>query len=146
MFRGNFPAKLDAQGRIKIPTAHRKILEQTYGRELYVTSLTGENVLIYPMEEWKQLEHKLLEPPKMRPEKVKFLRNANFYGQVANMDRQGRVLIQPHLRGAAKMDGEVAVMGYLNYLQVWNQERFQDLLHSDPYTEKDAAALADLGI
>jgi MraZ protein len=146
MFRGNLPAKVDAQGRIKIPTAHRKILEQTYGRELYVSSLTGENVLIYPMEEWKQLEQKLLEPPKMRPEKVKFLRNANYYGQVASMDRQGRVVIQPHLREAAKIDGEVAVMGYLNYLQVWNQERFQDLLHSEPYTEKDAAVLADLGI
>ena len=146
MFRGNFPAKLDAQGRIKIPTAHRKILEQTYGHELYVTSLTGENVLIYPMEEWKQLEQHLLQPPKMRPEKVKFLRNTNYYGQVARMDRQGRVVIQPHLRETARIDGELAVMGYLNYLQVWNQERFQELLQSDPYTEKDAAALADLGI
>lgn len=146
MFRGNFPTKLDAQGRIKIPTTHRKILAQIYGPELYVTSVTAENVLIYPMEEWEQLEQKLLEPPKMRPEKVKFLRNTNFYGQVTSMDRQGRVLIQPHLREAAQIDGEVAVMGCLNYLQVWNQNRFQSLLQSDPYTEKDASALADLGI
>ncbi|MGH9341432.1 MAG: division/cell wall cluster transcriptional repressor MraZ [Acidobacteriota bacterium] len=146
MFRGNFPAKMDAQGRIKIPTAHRKILEEKYGPELYVTSLTGENVLIYPMSEWEQIESKLLEPPKMRPEKVKFLRNTNYYGQVSSMDRQGRVVIQPHLREAAHINGDIAVMGYLNYLEVWNQDRFKRLLDSTPYTESDASALADLGI
>jgi len=40
----------------------------------------------------------------------------------------------------------VAVMGYLTYLQVWNRERVQNLLQSDPYTDKDATALAELGI
>lgn len=146
MFRGNFPAKIDAQGRIKIPSTHRKILEEQYGADLFVTSLTGENALIYPRSEWEQIEQKLLEPPKMLPEKVKFLRNTSYYGQMATMDKQGRVAIQPHLRAAAEIDGEVDVIGYLNYLQVWNRERFQQRLQSDPYTDKDASALADLGI
>jgi len=146
MLRGNFPTKLDAQGRIKIPAAHRNFLLEKYGPDLYVTSVTGENLLIYPMSEWEDLETKLLEPPKMLPEKVKFLRHTNYYGQVSIMDSQGRVLIQPHLREAAQIDGEVAVMGYLTYLQVWNRKRFQNLLKSDPYTDKDASALAELGI
>lgn len=146
MLRGNFPAKIDAQRRIKIPTAHRKLIEDKYGPELYVTSVSGENVLIYPMSQWEEIEAKLLEPPKMLPEKVKFLRHTNYYGQVSTMDKQGRVLIQPHLREAAQINGDVAVMGYLTYLQVWNIERFQNLLKSEPYTDKDAAVLAELGI
>ena len=146
MLRGNFPTKLDTQGRIKIPTAHRKLILEQYGPELYVTSLTGENLLIYPMSEWEAIETKLLEPPKMLPEKVKFLRHTNYYGQLSTMDSQGRVLIQTHLREAAEIDGEVAVMGYLTYLQVWNLKRFQKLLKSAPYTDKDATALAELGI
>ncbi len=146
MLRGNFPTKLDAQGRIKIPVAHRNFFLAQYGPDLYVTSVTGENLLIYPMSEWEELETKLLEPPKMLPEKVKFLRHTNYYGQIARMDSQGRVLIQPHLREAAQIDGEVAVMGYLTHLQVWNRKRFLTLLKSDPYTDKDASALAELGI
>ena len=146
MLRGNFTAKLDAQGRVKIPTAHRKLIQEEYGVDLYVTSITGENLLIYPMREWEEIEARLLEPPKMLPEKVKFLRHTNYYGQVASMDKQGRVSISAHLRKAAEIDVEVAVMGYLTYLQVWNRERFEKLLKSDPYTDKDAAALADLGI
>ncbi len=146
MLRGNFPAKLDAQGRIKIPTAHRKYIFEQYGPELYITSITGENLLIYPFREWEEIEAKLSMPPKMLPEKEKFLLRANFYGQASSMDKQGRVLIQNHLRETAQVDGEVAVMGYLTYLQVWNRERVQNLLKSDPYTNEDATALAELGI
>ena len=146
MFRGNFPARIDAQGRIKVPTAHRKLIGEKYGPELYVTSITGQNVLIYPMSEWEEIESKLLEPPKLLPEKVKFLRNTNYYGQVSKMDRQGRVVVQGHLREAAQIEGEVAVMGYLTYLQVWNSERFGEILQSEPYTDRDATVLAELGL
>lgn len=146
MLRGNFPAKLDRQGRIKIPTAHRKFILEQYGPELYITSITGENLLIYPFREWEEIEAKLSIPPKMLPEKEKFLLRANYYGQASSMDKQGRALIQTHLRETAQVDGEVAVMGYLTYLQVWNRERVQSLLESNPYTDKDATALAELGI
>ena len=80
MFRGNFPTKVDTQGRIKIPVAYRRLIDEEFGVELYVPSTTGENVLVYPLSEWEQVEAKLLEPPKMRPEKLKFLRNTNYYG------------------------------------------------------------------
>ncbi len=147
MLRGNFPAKIDAQGRIKIPAAHRKLLEDTFGSDFYVTSTTGRNVLLYPLHEWEKVEAKLLEPPKMLPAKEKFRRATSYYGQAARMDKQGRIVIQQHLREAAKVDGEeVAVMGALNHLEVWNRERFEALLKSDPYSDADATALAELDI
>ena len=147
VFRGNFPAKIDPQGRIKIPTAHRKILEENYGPELFITSINGRNILIYPMLEWEKLEAKLMEGPKMLPSKIKFLRNTSYYGQASTMDRQGRVSIQGLLRESAQVDGEeVAVMGQLNNLEVWNLTRFKEILESDPYTDDDARDLAELGI
>ena len=146
MLRGNLPAKIDEKGRIKIPAGFRKFIEEKYGQNLYVTSLDGKHVLIYPLSEWEEIEAKLLAPPKMKPEKVKFLRNTNFYGQLTEMDKQGRVLIQPHLREAAAMSGDVAVMGNLNHLAVWNNERFARLLEENPYTDRDAEILSDLGI
>ena len=42
--------------------------------------------------------------------------------------------------------GDVAVLGYLTYLEVWELERFERRLLSDPYTEEDEAAIARLGI
>ena len=146
VLRGNSPAKVDAQGRLKIPTLHRKVLEDEYGPEVFVTSVTGESVLVYPLSEWEKIEAKLLEAPKMRPEKIKFMRNTSYYGQVAKIDRQGRVVIQSHLREAASIDGDVAIIGYLGHLEVWNHNKFVQQLESDPYTREDAIALAELGI
>ena len=49
MFRGNAPARIDDKGRLKIPTGFRALLETKYGRELFLTSLSGEYVRVYPM-------------------------------------------------------------------------------------------------
>ena len=59
MFRGNAPARIDDKGRLKVPNAFRSLLEGKYGRELFLTSLTGEYVRIYPMPVWLDIEQKL---------------------------------------------------------------------------------------
>ncbi|MEJ7711665.1 MAG: division/cell wall cluster transcriptional repressor MraZ [Pyrinomonadaceae bacterium] len=82
----------------------------------------------------------------MDPARRKFLDRANYYGQEAEMDPQGRLLIHPLLRRSAGVMGDVAVLGCLTYLEVWDLERFQRRLIDDPYTEDDEAAIARLGI
>lgn len=146
--RGNSPAKVDGQGRIKIPTMHRRVLEELYGPrvDLFVTSLQGHNILIYPLAEWEKLEAKLQEPPKMQPAKQRFLRNTSYWGQQTTMDAQGRVLIPQHLREKAQINGDVVVLGQLNYLEVWNHERFLEDMEANPFTAEDAEVLGQLGI
>lgn len=141
MLRGNLPATIDGKGRIKVPAAFRKFIEDKYGNELYVTSLTGQSVLVYPISEWEEIEARLNALPRMKPERLKFVRNTSYFGQVALMDKQGRVVIQPHLRTSADMRGEVAVMGNLTYLEVWNNEKFVSRMESDPFTPEDAEQL-----
>lgn len=113
---------------------------------MYVTSLTGESVRIYPLPEWEAIEQRLALLPSMDPARRKFLDRTNYYGQQTALDSQGRVLIHPLLRRAAGVLGDVAVLGYLTYIEVWELERFQQRLLSDPYTEEDEAAIARLGI
>ncbi len=146
MLRGNYTARIDSKGRLKVPTAFRRHLEEKHGSEVYVTSLTGESVRIYPLPDWEAIEQRLALLPSMDPARRKFLDRTNYYGQQTAMDAQGRVLIHPLLRKSAGVMGEVAVLGYLTYLEVWELERFQQRLLSDPYTEDDEAAIARLGI
>ena len=147
MLRGNYTARVDPKGRLKIPAEYRRHIEQKYGTsELYLTSLTGESVRIYPMPEWEAIESRLALLPSMDPARRRFLDRANYYGQQAEMDSQGRVLIHPLLRKSSQVSGDVAVLGYLNYLEVWELERFEQRLLADPYTEEDEATMARLGI
>ena len=146
MLRGNHPARIDDKGRLKVPTPFRRIIEEKYGTDFYITSLEGDYARIYPLPEWESIEQRLTLLPSMEPAKRKFLDRTNYYGQQASFDSNGRVLIPAVLRRSAGMIGDVVVLGYLSYLEVWELERFQRRLQSDPFTESDEAAIASLGI
>lgn len=146
VLRGNAPAKIDDKGRLKVPNAFRAVIHREHGPEVFVTSLSGESVRIYPMPVWLEIERKLAQAPSTHPARLKFLDRVNFFGQVAELDPQGRVLIQPRLRDAAFMTGEVDVLGKYDFLEVWNHERFLAKLHREPYSDDDARALAEYGI
>jgi MraZ protein len=146
VFRGNAPAKIDDKARLKIPTGFRSVLESQYGRDVFVTSLSGESVRIYPMPVWIEIERKLAQIPSTHPARLRFFSRVNYYGQTADVDNQGRVLIHTRLRDSAGMAGEVDVFGQYDHLEVWNHERFVTKLASDPFTDDDARALAQFGI
>jgi MraZ protein len=146
VLRGNHAAKIDDKGRLKIPSAFRALIEEKHGTEVFVTSLAGESVRIYPMAVWVELETKLGAMPSTHPTRLKFLDRVNYFGQVAEFDSQGRVLIHGRLRESAGMAGEVDVLGLVNLLEVWNHERFASKLQRDPLTDDDLRALSEYGI
>jgi MraZ protein len=146
VLRGNYTAKIDDKGRLKIPNAFRGLVAGQHGSELFVTSLTGESVRIYPMPVWMALEEKLARVPSTHPARLKFFDRVNYYGQAAELDTQGRVLIHTRLRDSAGMSGDVDVFGQYDYLDVWNHERFVSKMQREPYTDDDARALAEFGI
>jgi MraZ protein len=146
VLRGNYAAKIDDKGRLKLPNAFRSLVQGKHGAELFVTSLTGEYVSIYPMPVWLELEEKLAKVPSTHPARVKYLDRVNYYGQAAEIDAQGRVLIHARLRESAGMSGDVDVFGQYAYLDVWNHERFVAKLQRDPYSDDDARALSEFGI
>lgn len=146
VLRGNYSAKIDDKGRLKIPTAFRVLVEENYGSGFFVTSLTGDSVRLYPMPVWIGIEEKLARVPMTHPARLKFFDRVNYFGQTAELDKQGRVSIHPRVRETASMVGEVDVFGQYDHLEVWNHERFVARLESEPFTDDDARALADFGI
>ena len=110
MLRGNYAAKIDDKGRLKLPNAFRSLIQGKHGTELFVTSLTGEYVRIFPMPVWLALEEKLARAPSTHPARLKYFDRVNYFGQTAELDAQGRVLIHPRLRDSAGMTGEVDVL------------------------------------
>jgi len=146
VFRGNAPARIDEKGRLKVPTAFKSLMENKYGRELFLTSVSGEYVRIYPMPVRLELEQKLSEVPSTNPSKLRFLDRVNYYGSAGELDSQGRVLIPVRLRDAATMTGDVDVLGQFSYLDVWNHDRFLSKMQREPFTDDDARALSEFGI
>jgi MraZ protein len=145
VLRGNYPAKVDEKGRVKIPAAFLEALRE-YGNKFYVTSENGDYVRVYPMKIWNEIEEKLARLSSHNRTKQKFLTRTNYYGQVVELDGQGRILVPSILRESAQMRGDVDVLGNLTYLEIWNHTRFLDNLKASPITDEDEKTLDELGI
>ena len=141
MLRGNATATIDEKGRLKIPSGFRAFIDASWGSDFYVTSLSGESGLIYPLPVWQEIEERLAKLPSFDPTKKKFLDRTNYYGQLASADKSGRILIPTLLRESAQMTGEVAVLGYLNHLDVWNHKRFAGRIKDHEFNEDDCGKL-----
>ena len=146
MFRGNHPTRVDEKGRLKVPAEFKRTIDEKYGQQFYITSRDGKIAEIYPFEEWKKNEEKLAAVSNFNPAKKKFLERVNYYGQMVEIDGQGRVLIPQILRESAEVKGDVLVFGNLTFLEVRNAEAFRKHLEANPLTEEDEKTLADLGI
>jgi MraZ protein len=146
MFRGNHPTRVDEKGRLKLPAEFKRLVDERYGTQFYITSKDGRSAEIYPLQEWQKIEEKLAQIPSLNPAKKKFLNRVNYYGQMSEMDTQGRVLLPQILRESAKLGGDVVVFGVQTYLEVANHDEFKQAMDTDPLTADDQQALANFGL
>jgi MraZ protein len=146
MFRGSAPAKIDDKGRLKIPTDFRRVLEERYGPDLFVTSVEGDSALVYPLPVWEEIEARLQTMPSTDRTKDRYLERVSYFGQQLRLDVQGRIVVPQILRESAGMTGDVVVSAHLDHLVVWSRDRFLARLAERPFTEDDYRTLAERGI
>lgn len=146
MFRGSAPTKIDDKGRLKVPTEFRRILDESYGSEVFITSLHGDSAILFPLPVWEEIERRLMEVPSSSRSKQRYLERVNYFGQQLRLDSQGRLVLPQILREHAEMVGEAIVSGRLDRLEIWNRERFMQKLDSEPFSEEDSQTLTDYGI
>ena len=92
MLYGNYPAAVDVKGRLKVPTALRPFLDESYGPDFFVTSVDdAKSVRVYPLPVWRDIADKLGKPPSFSRAKQKLLDQTTYWGQVSRIDSQGRI-------------------------------------------------------
>src|SRR5260370_29503153 len=146
MSRGNITIRVDEKGRLKVTAEFKCVIDEKYAQKFYITSQDGNIAQVYPFEEWERIEQKLASLSTFNPTKKKFLNRTNYYGQVVEMDGQGRLLIPQILRASAQIRGEVAVLGNLTYLEVRNLEPFRKEIEEQAFSDADTKTLDELGI
>jgi MraZ protein len=146
MFRGNHITRVDEKGRLKLPAEFKRQIDEEYGGQFYITSRDGKVAEIHPMRKWEEFEQKLAAIPSFNAAKKKLLKRLNFYGQNAEMDGQGRVLLPQILREKANLVAEVVVHGSEWHLEVTNREEYEREMEDVPMTVDDEAELSKFGL
>jgi MraZ protein len=109
--------RIDPKGRLRIPANALASLRGC--TKFFITSEDGESARVYPLRIWNEVEKRLADTHRQT-----LLIRAKYFGQAVTMDKQGRVLIPVALRETMQIKGEVDVLGFSKYLEVWNHTSF----------------------
>lgn len=152
MFRGVQTGSVDDKFRLKMPALVRSALLAKYENPgVFITSLSGEDVRVYPVSEWETVERRLSQPsenaaPLDGDIKTKILLQANHHGADGALDNQGRILIPAPLREGAGMRGEVHLQWSRNHILILSDEAYRTRMAGAKLNKDELAFAANWGV
>lgn len=152
MFRGANALNLDTKGRLAIPGRYRdELVERCSGQMVVTVNNTKECCLwMYPLDEWKRVEQKVVALPDFDRNHQKLKRFFIGYADDLEMDKNGRVLLPAPLREFAAMTREIYLIGQGNKFELWSEElwaaRRDQWLQEDLDMEKVSVEMEQLSL
>ena len=140
MFRGQFTYAVDSKGRISIPAKLRKHIAPEANETFVMTKGTAVCIDAYPLDEWNQIEQRLLKLNPFNPDDAKFIRMFSQFASEDTMDTQSRVLVPQPLIEYAKIEKEVLILGALKKIEIWNPKIYEDYINSSSESYEKIAA------
>lgn len=136
-YTGNYQHLIDSKGRISFPSEWRKIVPGQ--QESYLaTILWPERCIgIYPSGEWERIrdrmrsERELYDTPSLRERHRRILENTS----MVSIDQNGRLSLKNDIRSLAGLKGKVLLLGNLDHVEIWSQERRTEYEQSNEMKE-----------
>lgn len=127
--RGTLSGRVDEKGRLKLPAALVQYLEGIGERKLFVTTLNIATALIYPISSWRETEKLLEEPGEDAEDRSDLAMVANHYGEEAEIDAQGRILVPTTLRRELELEkDDVHLLCYQGRIEVFGSKVYEERL------------------
>ena len=138
---GEYNHTIDAKGRLIIPSKFRDKL----GDEFVVTKGLDGCLFVYDNKEWSAFEEKLKSLQLTNKDARQFVRFFLAGATLAEVDKQGRILVPSNLREFAGLEKEVVLVGVASRVEVWSKARWEDAASYDD-VEEIAEHMAELGL
>ena len=141
MFMSEYSHSIDAKGRVFIPAKFRDELGETF----VVTQGLDGCLFAFPNSEWQAFEEKLKALPMANKDARKFVRFFLAGAALAEVDKQGRILIPSVLREFAALEKDVVLVGVGTRVEIWDKKRWEE---STSFEDMDEIAehMMDMGL
>jgi MraZ protein len=125
MFRGAAKITLDDKGRLVIPARYReRLLERSAGQLVVTVDRDGECLLIYPLNDWEQVERRVMELPSLHAPSRRLQRLMIGHAADLSLDSHGRMLLPPELREFAALGRHAILIGQGMRCELWDEARW----------------------
>jgi MraZ protein len=138
VFKGTYRHKIDPKGRLPVPAAFRRDLAEQ-GATTVVVTLLDLCLAVYPPTEWSRLEQQLAALPAFSGPVKALTRLLASRAADCELDVQGRILLPPMLRAAAKLQREAVVVGVLNRIEIWAPDAWDGFLQDSERLLEDVS-------
>ena len=119
-FTGEYHNSLDTKNRLNIPAKFRKVLDPVNDHTFVITRGFDKCLVLYPLEDWSKVDEKLTMLSSIRGRHRSFVRSVTRYATSVQYDGQGRIQIPDSLLGYSGIKKEVAVIGMINKIELWD--------------------------
>jgi MraZ protein len=147
-FHGTFEQKIDEKGRVSIPVRFRELL-RAENDQLFVTNFKVEDTCCldaYTPSQWQRLTERLRAREDLPPEAIRFYQHYYFPGaHECQLDKQGRLLVPPHLREHAGLVKEVVFTGGGSKFQIWDRDAHRPIRDAAEELAAHPGVLSSLG-
>lgn len=136
-YTGNYQHLIDSKGRISFPSEWRKIVPGQQENYLITVLWPERCVGIYPSGEWERIrkrmrdEREISDTPALRERHRRILEHTS----MTSVDQNGRLSLKPDIRQIAGLDGKVLLLGNLDHVEIWSQERRSEYEQTHELTE-----------
>lgn len=135
MLVGTYYHSLESKGRFSLPKAFR-----TESESWVLTSGLDGCLFIFREQDFASEVEKLSRLSYLRSDNRAVVRLIAGNASVQQADNLGRLTIPPHLQKQAGLDKQLVIVGSLNRIEVWDSERYNEMMDE---LEKSAETRAE---
>ncbi len=137
---GTYECKVDAKGRLMIPSALKKQLAGSLADGFVLKRSVFQSCLeLYPMSEWNLMMQKINKLNRFVKKNNDFIRRFTAGVKVVEIDALGRLLIPKDLVGFSKISKDVVLSSAVNIVEIWDKDLYEKSIAGDDIDFADLA-------
>jgi len=137
---GHYQQTIDARNRVELPEAIRQVSDSS---QYVITRGAKTCLLLYPIEQWREVEKKLTEISDVSREVRYFYRRVMMWALDVAADKNKRIEIPTELKDVADLDQEVLLLGAFTHVELWDPNRYDMYLDEKADNATQAKRLND---
>jgi MraZ protein len=138
---GTYECKVDAKGRLMIPSALKKQLSVSLQDGFVLKRSVFQTCLeLYPMAEWNLMMEKINKLNRFVKKNNDFIRRFTAGVKVVEVDDLGRLLIPKDLMVFGAISKDIVLSSAVNIVEIWDKDLYEKTISGD---DVDFAQLAE---
>lgn len=127
---GTYECKVDAKGRLMMPTSLKKQLGSLEEGFVLKRSVFQPCLELFPMSEWNKMMLKINKLNRFVKKNNDFIRRFTAGVKMVDIDATGRLLIPKDLVVFATIEKDIVLNSAINIIEIWDKDKYENAIEN----------------